>query len=147
MIDLNKFDKTKFTNEPFAIYDNTKPWGHEVIFTKPSDPYTGKIIYLNAGKRFSLQVHDKKQETQMLVSGEAVLIIDNNQGELTEIPMVPLKGYVLQVGQRHRVRAVTDCAIYEVSTPEAGTTYRLEDDYKRPDQTEELRKSERQNLK
>lgn len=146
MMDLSKVDKTKFTNEPFALNDTTKPWGHEIIFTKPTDPYTGKIIYLNAGKRFSLQVHDKKQETQMLVSGEAVLIIDNDKGELVEIPMVPLKGYVLQVGQRHRVRAVTDCAIYEVSTPETGTTYRLEDDYKRPDQTEELRQNERKTL-
>lgn len=146
MIDLSKFDKSKFTNEPLALDDTTKPWGHEIIFTKPGDPYTGKIIYLNAGKRFSLQVHDKKQETQVLVDGEAVLIIDNDQGELTEIPMVKFKGYTLQVGQRHRVRAVTDCAIYEVSTPEMGTTYRLEDDYKRPDQTEELRKNERKTL-
>jgi mannose-6-phosphate isomerase len=146
MIDLTKFDKSKFTNTPFAMDDTTKPWGHEIIFTKPEDPYTGKIIYLNAGKQFSLQVHDKKQETQMLISGEATLIIDNEKGEMTEIPMVQFKGYTLLVGQRHRVRAVTDAAIYEVSTPETGTTYRLEDDYKRPDQTEELRANERKGL-
>ncbi len=146
MIDLDKFDKTMFTNAPFALKDTTKPWGHEVIFTKPSDPYTGKIIYLNAGKKFSLQVHDKKQETQMLVSGEAVLIIDNDKGELIEIPMVPFKGYTILVGQRHRARAITDCAIYEVSTPEIGTTHRLEDDYERPDQTDETRKEERSKL-
>ncbi len=146
MIDLNKFDKSKFTNVPFALSDTTKPWGHEIIFTKSDDPYTGKIIYLNANKRFSLQVHDKKQETQMLVSGEAILIIDNDKGDIVEISMIPFKGYTLLVGQRHRVRAVTDCQIFEVSTPETGTTYRLEDDYKRPDQTEEIRKEERQDL-
>jgi len=147
MIDLSNFDKSKFTNEPYALHDTLKPWGHEIIFTKPEDPYTGKIIYLNAGKRFSLQVHDKKQETQILFSGEAVLIIDNDKGELIEIPMEPLKGYTLKVGQRHRVRAVTDTVIFETSTPETGTTYRLEDDYKRPDQTEELRTNERLTLK
>lgn len=146
MIDLSKFDKTKFTNQPFSLDDTTKPWGHEIIFTKPDDPYTGKIIYINAGKRFSLQVHDEKQETQMLVSGEANLIIDNKKGELTTIKMEPFKGYTLHVGQRHRVQAITDCAIYEVSTSETGTTYRLEDDYKRPDQTEELRTNERKDL-
>jgi len=146
MIDLSKFDKSKFNNSPFALDDTTKPWGHEIIFTKPGDPYAGKIIYLNAGKQFSLQVHDKKQETQMLVSGEAILVVDNDKGELVEIPMVTFKGYTLSVGQRHRVRAVTDCQIFEVSTPEAGTTYRLEDDYKRPDQTEELRQEERKGL-
>lgn len=144
---LPQFDKSKFTNEPFALVDTLKPWGHEVIFTRPGDPYTGKIIYLNAGKRFSLQVHDKKQETQILFSGEAVLIIDNKRGELVEIPMIPLKGYTMKVGQRHRVRAIIDSVIFETSTPETGTTYRLEDDYKRPDQTEELRTSERKTLK
>ncbi len=146
MIDLNNIDKSKFTNRPFVLDDTTKPWGHEIIFTEPDDPYTGKIIYLNAGKKFSLQVHDKKQETQMLIEGQANLIIDNDKGELTTVPMELLKGYRLNIGQRHRVHAVTDCAIYEVSTPETGTTYRLEDDYKRPDQTEDLRTSERKGL-
>lgn len=143
MIDLNKFDKSKFTNIPFALKDTTKPWGHEIIFTTPDDPYTGKIIYLNAGKRFSLQVHNKKQETQLLFSGRANLIIDNQNGEITTIEMEPLKGYAIKVGQRHRVQAITNAVIFEVSTPETGTTYRLEDDYKRPDQTEEQRKKER----
>ena len=146
MIDLNHFDKSHFTNLPFALKDTTKPWGWEIIFTKPNDPYTGKIIHLNAGKRFSLQVHDQKQETQMLVSGRANLIIDNENGEMVTIEMEPMKGYVLLVGQRHRAEAITDCDIYEVSTPETGTTYRLEDDYKRPDQTEELRDKERKDL-
>ena len=146
MADLPQFDKSKFTNNPFAFRDTTKPWGWETIFTKPEDEYTGKIIHLNEGKRFSLQLHDKKTETQMLVSGRAKLIIDNEHGELTEIEMEPMKGYKMNVGQRHRVQAITDCDIYEVSTPETGTTYRLEDDYKRPDQTEELRSSERKDL-
>jgi len=137
----------KFTNKPFALVDTTKPWGHEIIFTTPQDPYTGKIIYLNAGKRFSLQVHDKKQETQLLFSGEASLIIDNEKGELGTIKMEPLKGYTMKKGQRHRVQAITDAIIFESSTPEIGTTYRLEDDYSRPDQTEDLRNEERKTLK
>ncbi|OGH06153.1 MAG: hypothetical protein A2W22_04090 [Candidatus Levybacteria bacterium RBG_16_35_11] len=127
--------------------DTTKPWGHEIIFTKKEDPYTGKILCVNSGKQFSLQIHDEKEESQMLVSGEAILIIDNNKGEQEEIKMVPFKGYKIRPGQRHRIRAVTDCAIYEVSTPEVGTTLRLEDDYHRPDQTDKLRWEERKGLK
>lgn len=148
MIDLNQFDKSKFTNTPFALKDTTKPWGHEIIFTKSDDAYTytGKIIYINAGKRFSLQVHDIKEETQILFSGRANLIIDNQNGELETIEMELLKGYKFRVGQRHRVQAITDAVIFEVSTPEAGTTHRLEDDYSRPDQTEEIRSNERKNL-
>lgn len=146
VIDLSKFDKSKFTNAPFALRDTTKPWGHEIIFTKSDDAYTGKIIYITAGKRFSLQVHDIKEETQILFSGRANLIIDNQNGELETIEMEPLKGYKFRVGQRHRVQAITDAVIFEVSIPETGTTHRLEDDYSRPDQTEEIRSNERKNL-
>jgi mannose-6-phosphate isomerase len=52
-------------------------------------------------------------------------------------------GYSTQVGQKHRLKAITDCDIIEVSTPEAGTTWRLEDDYARPDETPEQRRLER----
>lgn len=146
MFDLNQFDKSKFKNTPFALRDATKPWGYEIIVTRPDDPYTGKIVYINAGSQFSLQLHDKKQETQTLFSGKATLIIDNENGELETIEMEPLKGYTMRVGQRHRVKATIDSIIFEVSTPETGITYRLEDDYKRGDQTEEIRKKERQGL-
>ena len=50
------------------------------------------------------------------------------------------------VGQRHRLIGITDCDIFEVSTPEIGTTFRLEDDYKRPDETEEMRIKDRKDL-
>lgn len=140
------FDPKNFTNEPYALLDNLKPWGHEIIFTTSQDPYTGKVIYINAGHRISLQVHDKKQETQLLFSGKCNLIIDNQKGELETIEMKPLVGYTLKVGQRHRLAAITECIVFETSTPEIGTTRRLEDDYKRPDQTDEIRKAERKSL-
>jgi len=142
MIDLNKFDKAKFTNTPF-VKRVEKPWGHEIIFTEGNLPYTGKILHINSGKRLSLQVHDKKQETQFLFSGRCNLIVDNHKGELITIEMEPQRGYTIMVGQRHRLAAITDCDVFETSTPELGTTYRLDDDYKRSDETEEQRKKER----
>jgi len=140
------FDPKNFTNEPYALIDNLKPWGHEIIFTNPKSPYTGKVLYVNSGKRISLQIHDKKQETQLLFSGRCNLIIDNQKGELETIEMKLLVGYTIKVGQRHRLAAITDCAIFEASTPEIGTTRRLEDDYKRPDQTDKVRSRERKSL-
>ena len=53
------------------------------------------------------------------------------------------KGYTIKIGQKHRYHAITNCKIFEVSTPEIGTTYRLEDDYNRPNESEELRNKER----
>lgn len=131
--------RAKFNCTP-CIKRVGKPWGHESIFTPEELPYTGKIIRIKAGKRLSLQVHDKKMETQMLVKGKCNLIHDNEKGELIEEEMQPYKGYTAMIGQRHRLAAVTDCEVFEVSTPEIGNTYRLEDDYSRPTETEEMRK-------
>lgn len=139
MIDPNQFDKSTFTKKPF-IKRVEKPWGYELIFTPEDLPYTGKIMHLNTGTRQSLQIHDKKVETYYLGSGRGGVIIENSKGEMEEIEFETGKGYTTKVGQKHRIFAITDCDIWEVSTPETGTTYRLEDDYKRPDETEELRK-------
>ncbi len=142
MNDYKQFKKESFSNEPFVIKIE-KPWGHEIVFTPPNLPYTGKIIYINAGKRLSLQVHDQKTESWILKSGKAKVIWENDNGELIETNLTKDKGYTSLVGQRHRLIGITDCEIFEVSTPEVGTTYRLEDDYKRSDETEEIRNTSR----
>ena len=88
-------------------------------------------------------MHDKKQESWFVINGRCKVIWDNDKGELIETELQKGKGYSCSIGQRHRLMGITDCDIIEVSTPEMGTTYRLEDDYKRPDETEEQRKKER----
>lgn len=146
MADLPKFNKKLFKNDPFS-QKVTKPWGWEIIFTTPDLPYTGKIIHVNAGKRLSLQVHDKKQESWYLLHGQGKVIWEDNKGELIETALKKGLGYTCKIGQRHRLAGITDCDIMEVSTPEIGTTYRLEDDYKRPDETEQMREKERTRLR
>jgi mannose-6-phosphate isomerase-like protein (cupin superfamily) len=142
MIDLNSFDKTKFTNTPY-VKRVEKPWGYELHWVPEDCPYMGKIFHLNAGQRMSLQIHDQKRENWVLISGRAKVVWDDPNGNLIETEMVKEKGYECQLGQRHRLCGITDCVIIEVSTPEMGTTLRLEDDYKRPDETPEQRKKER----
>jgi hypothetical protein len=117
-----------------------KPWGQEIILTPPDLPYTGKIITIHQGKRWSLQYHDQKIETLCLFQGSAKIILANEQDELTEITMEPLKGYQTTPGQRHRVVGVTDCDILESSMPEVGNTFRVEDDSHRGTETEKTRK-------
>ena len=136
------FDRSRFTNEPFLTRVE-KPWGYELIFTPPEKPYTGKVLHLNAGQRISLQFHDEKQETIMLLRGEGILLCDNAAGELEEIEMEPGKGYSNVPGQRHRLIALEDCDFIEASTPEVGNTFRLEDDTGRADETAEMRQWER----
>lgn len=142
MFDPDSFDKSKFTNQPY-VKKVEKPWGYEIHWVPEGMPYMGKILHINAGHRLSLQVHDEKQESYWLLNGECNLILENSKGELETVPLQKGVGYTTIVGQKHRHQAVTDCDVVEVSMPESGTTLRLEDDYKRPDETPEQRKLER----
>lgn len=142
MADYPQFDKSKFNAEPY-VKRVDKPWGYELHWVREGMPYMGKILHIDADKRLSLQVHDTKQESYWLLDGECDLIMENAQGELETIHLQKGVGYTTMVGQRHRHHAITDCNVMEVSTKEAGTTWRLEDDYARPNETPEQRKKER----
>ena len=134
----------EYSLEPRA-FRIEKPWGYEVLLSPADAPYTFKLIHVRAGKRLSLQLHDRKVETQTLVAGRGMLVLEGADGQLHEIDMQPGVGYHVAVGQRHRLCAAPDedATVFEASTPEAGTTLRLEDDYARPDETEDLRRAER----
>ncbi len=134
----------KLDNKPYARKVE-KPWGWEIHFVPDNKPYMGKILHVNAGARLSLQYHDKKEESWWLISGKAKLLIDDAKGDLEEIELKPGSGYSSQAGQRHRLVGVTDCDIIEVSTPEVGTTYRLEDDYKRTGRNEDAKERKLRN--
>lgn len=136
------FDPKDFSTAPY-VRRVEKPWGYELHWVPEGTPYMGKIEHVNAGARMSLQVHDTKQESWFLMNGRAAVIWENNRGELVETELQPGKGYSIKIGQKHRLKGLTDCDIIEVSTPEAGTTWRLEDDYTRPDETPDQRKKER----
>lgn len=127
---------------PFAALV-TKPWGWELHWTPADSPYVGKIIHINAGARLSLQVHEAKCESWLLIRGRATVIWDNALGQLEEVPLKQGVGYTCDSGKRHRLVGVTDCDIVEVSTPECGTTWRLEDDFGRPHETDQQRRKER----
>lgn len=137
-----QFDTTDFSTDSY-IKRVEKPWGYELHWVPEGTPYIGKVLHINAGARLSMQVHDEKQESWFLMSGKAAAIWENSAGELIETELQPGVGYSTKVGQRHRLKGLTDCDILEVSTPESGTTWRLEDDYARPHETPEQRKKER----
>lgn len=140
-----KFDPKTFSNNSY-LRRIEKPWGYEAHWTPDDKPYMGKVLHVNANKQLSLQIHDQKQESWFLISGRAKVIWDDNKGNLIETELEKGKGYSCLIGQRHRLAGITDCDVIEVSTPEIGTTYRLEDDFKRPDETEEVRKQERKGM-
>lgn len=108
-----------------------KPWGYELILTPPEATATAKILHLNKGARFSLQFHEMKAETLVLINGEAKFVWGNEKNKLFEEKMKNGRGYFIPKGLIHRCEAITDCDIFESSTKEEGTTVRLSDDYSR----------------
>ncbi len=136
------FDPSSFSNDSY-VKRIDKPWGYELHWVPEDSPYMGKLEHVNHGARMSLQVHDEKRESWFLIDGRAAVIWENSRGELIETELEKGRGYSISLGQKHRLMGITDCDIIEVSTPELGTTWRLDDDYSRLDETPEQRKKER----
>lgn len=136
------FDPKDFSTDSY-VRRIEKPWGYELHWVPENAPYMGKVLHINAGARLSLQIHDQKQESWFLLNGNAAVIWEDASGNLTETILRKGVGYSTKVGQKHRLKGITNCDILEVSTPELGTTWRLEDDYARPDETPEQRAKER----
>src|SRR5207253_10685358 len=95
---MSQFDPSLFSLEPNARRVE-KPWGYEILLSPADVAYTAKIIHVKAGKRLSLQLHDTKVETQTLVDGRGVLVLEGSDGQLHEIQMQPGVGYHVAVGQ------------------------------------------------
>ena len=106
-----------------------KPWGYEIHWAK-TDRYVGKIIHINKGHALSLQYHNKKDETIMLWSGKLLFEIQQD-GELKQYEVKPGERFHVTPGTIHRMTAIEDCDVIEVSTPELDDVVRLEDRYGR----------------
>ena len=106
-----------------------KPWGYELHWAK-TERYVGKVIHVNAGHALSLQYHNVKDETIMLLSGR--LVFEIQRGETREEwEMKPGERVHITPKTVHRMTAIDDCDIIEVSTPELDDVVRLEDRYGR----------------
>jgi mannose-6-phosphate isomerase-like protein (cupin superfamily) len=107
-----------------------KPWGHELVWAK-TDRYVGKILHVHAGEALSLQYHRVKDETIMLLSGRMTFIYYGDGEEPRSRELAPREPFHITPGTRHRMIAIEDCDIVEVSTPELDDVVRLEDRYGR----------------
>jgi len=108
-----------------------KPWGYELHWAK-TDRYVGKIIHVSAGHALSLQYHNHKDETILLWAGK--LLFEIRQGESVRTwEMVPGESVHISPKTIHRMTALEDSDIFEVSTPEIDDVVRLEDRYGRKD--------------
>ena len=107
-----------------------KPWGYELRWAN-TDRYLGKILHINKGEALSLQYHERKDEYQYVLKGEIDIELGGGDGMLTTHRMKAGDTLHITAGTRHRLTAVEDSDIFEVSTPEIDDVVRLEDRYGR----------------
>ncbi|MGZ4400501.1 MAG: cupin [Gaiellaceae bacterium] len=115
----------------FAVRKVEKPWGHELIWAL-TDVYCGKVLFVKAGHSLSLQFHREKDESWLVQSGRARLERgEAGETKLKEEVIAAGAAFHFRPGTVHRVTAVEDTTILEVSTPQLDDVVRLEDAYGR----------------
>jgi mannose-6-phosphate isomerase len=108
-----------------------KPWGWELIWAE-SESYVGKHLFVRAGQALSLQYHEEKDESWLVLEGRAHLELGAVGGALETLEIGPGDAFRYRPGTVHRITAIEDTLVAEVSTPHLDDVIRLEDRYGRP---------------
>lgn len=120
----------------------SKPWGSELWITGEHPGYCLKRININKGTRTSLQYHRVKRETNVLLQGDANLHFkkDNDVSndsvssrDLDKALLSPVSMVDVFPNTLHRLEAITDIVLCEVSTPHLDDVVRVSDDANRKD--------------
>ena len=96
-----------------------------------TDRYVGKILHIRAGEALSLQYHEVKDETIMVLSGRMRLQHFVEGEGPVELELAVREPFHIPIGMRHRMIAIEDTDVLEVSTTELDDVVRLEDRYGR----------------
>ncbi len=120
---------TRFAVEPRRV---EKPWGWELIWAE-AEEYVGKLLFVRAGQALSLQYHERKDESWLVQEGRASLELGEVGGSLERFEIGPGEAFRYRPGTVHRVTAIEDTLIVEVSTPHLDDVVRLDDRYGRPE--------------
>jgi mannose-6-phosphate isomerase-like protein (cupin superfamily) len=107
-----------------------KPWGWELVWAE-TDTYVGKLLFVRAGQSLSLQYHEVKDEAWLVREGRAQLELGDVGGPLEAIEIAAGDTFHYAPGTVHRVTAIDDLLVVEVSTPHLDDVVRLEDRYGR----------------
>ena len=119
--------KTRYAVEPRRV---EKPWGWELVWAE-TEAYVGKLLFVRAGHALSLQYHEIKDESWLVQEGRATLELGEVGGRLSQVEIGPGDVFRYRPGTVHRVTAVEDLLVVEVSTPHLDDVVRLEDRYGR----------------
>ena len=107
-----------------------KPWGWELIWAE-TPYYCGKVLFVRAGESLSLQYHEVKDESWYVKEGRASLDLGRVGERLETFEIAAGECFRFTPRTVHRVKALADLTVIEVSTPHLDDVVRLEDSYGR----------------
>ena len=114
-----------------------KPWGSENLWAS-CEKYAAKILHIKKGCKLSLQFHEKKEESILILEGKMLLHHRlpsddlHGPGMMEKTEMNPGDCFHITPGLTHRFEALdSDVTVLEVSTPQLDDVVRIEDDYGR----------------
>ena len=107
-----------------------KPWGWELVWAE-TERYVGKLLFVRSGEALSLQYHERKDESWLVHEGRARLELGEVGGTLEVVEIAPGDAFRFRPGAVHRITALEDTLVLEVSTPDLDDVVRVEDRYGR----------------
>lgn len=127
-IDLSSKNVTIKDNLLFSKIE--KPWGFEELI-ECNDKFVVKKLFMKKGNACSIQYHELKTETIVVLSGKLNIYIGDKLENLKCVEYnygdtVTIKPYTI-----HRMEAVEDALYIECSTNELWDVIRLQDNYNR----------------
>jgi mannose-6-phosphate isomerase-like protein (cupin superfamily) len=111
-----------------------KPWGYELLWAE-TDLYVGKILHVNAGQALSVQLHEHKDETLHLLSGELILRAGPSPERMERVAFATGDSFRVRPGTVHMMEALTDVDVLEASTAHLDDVVRFSDRYGRAPST------------
>jgi mannose-6-phosphate isomerase-like protein (cupin superfamily) len=107
-----------------------KPWGHEEII-EHNNNYVVKRLFMKAGHKCSLQYHNEKHETFVVLSGKLKFYVGVDIDSIEEKILIPGDYYVVPPKLIHRMEGIEDSLYLEASTSQLDDVVRLKDEYNR----------------
>lgn len=80
--------------------------------------YASKILHIRRGSEIELKYHRQVEESFFVRSGRLILVLEDVDGKLNEIWLGPGDSQHIPAGRRHRLIALDDCEVIEVSAPD-----------------------------
>lgn len=118
------------TNGIFTETRIEKPWGFEEL-VEHNDSYVVKKLFMKKGHSCSLQYHELKTETIVVLKGKLTLYIGTTPDNLEKMQFEEGQHLTIKPYTIHKMEGLEDCLYLESSTNELWDVVRLQDNYGR----------------